>query len=72
MTRLITNGLESGSSCDELASATLLSNAFLSSLGELLGSDDADTGWELTLAEDLEVSLKWSNIEISKLAIIIY
>ena len=47
-----------GCSCDELADASLLSNASLSGGGELLSADNADTGWELTLAEDLEVSLE--------------
>ena len=44
-------------SCDELADATSGGDAFLSDLGELLSADDAWGAGELTLAEDLEVSL---------------
>ena len=46
-----------GRSCDELADTTGGSDALLSNLGELLGTDNAWGSWELTLAEDLEESL---------------
>ena len=51
-----------GSSCDELADTTGLSDTLLGDLGELLSADNARNLGELALAENLEVALKKSFI----------